>query len=150
MRKLCINLNGTIAQDVSPELFSFSDEDFGAFDVYNKIKVCDHLNVVTLVHRENAIGYCSYVFGSFHFEQGEILVTLNVDSVFIKEEYRKKGYSSLLATYVAYDLTSYIRSMIGEKTPYTFKDVSNYISDDGFEFTDRACQMVRGERPYSI
>ena len=38
--------------------------------------------------------------------------------------------------------------MTGGDKPFRYVDLSHYIGDEGENFHDRVCQMVRGERPY--
>ena len=148
MRKTCININGNRIQDVTPDSFSFSDEDFGACAAYDTVKASDYYNVVTLVHNGAAIGYCSYKFGGANASPDDIVISMTIDSVFISQTHRGNGYSNCLATYVAYDFANYVKAMTGGNKPFRYVDLSHYIGDEGENFHDRVCQMVRGERPH--
>ncbi|HBV5383374.1 TPA: hypothetical protein MNS50_002909 [Klebsiella pneumoniae] len=147
MRKTCININGNRIQDVTPDSFSFSDEDFGACAAYNTVKASDYYNVVTLVHNGAAIGYCSYKFGGSNEDSENIFITMNIDSVFITQAYRGNGYSNFLASYVAFDFVNYVKDMTIGNKPYDYRGLSHFISDDGINFYERVLQIAYGERP---
>lgn len=147
MRKTCIKTNGTRIQDVTPDSFSFSDEDSDACAAYNNVKASDYYNVVTLVHNGSAIGYCSYKFGGTNEDSENIFITINIDFVFITQAHRGNGYSNFLASYVAFDYVNYVKDMTNGSKPYNYSGINHFISDDGENFYKRVLQIAYGERP---
>lgn len=136
MKKICIGLQGSIIPEMKPQQgdFALIHDEFDASNRYNQALLFDDINVITLVSEHKIIGFCSYYFHAFNYNQNERVLTTNIDSVFIIESERNKKLSKILAHYVACDLMEFEKSDESCGRNLTHESTSNIVSHAGGRF----------------
>lgn len=132
MVRVCIDKKGNVITDISLGVGDFEDCCSVAEEKYNQALCSNFVSVVAVVNDDNEkIGFCSFII-----ESTEDAVIYQIDYVWVKQGERGQGLSKLMIPYVAQELISIYKDLLGK---YSFGDIclcdnSVYISDGGAVF----------------
>lgn len=139
MLRICIDMRGEVLPGEIPQLGDFAGCGTNPETRYD-MAIGSDIDIVTLIDATGVkVGYCSFFTNEVSELVGnEVLAGYQIDYVFIKEEFRGRRLSKLMAPFLAREIILFINSLKTRhgKAPINFNDNSQYVSTGGWKFNE--------------
>lgn len=147
MLRVCIDMQGEVLPSKAPQVGDFSGCGPNPETRYD-MAIDSDIDIVTLIDAAGVrVGYCSFFTNEVsELVCNEVLAGYQIDYVFIKEEFRGKGLSKLMAPFLAREIILFVNSLQTRhgRVPINFNDNSQYVSTGGWKFNEYMKDCIKG------